>query len=99
MLGWPPHDARAPCVSCRLKASHGIGGYRFSGGQICHSNSAQQMSKKRKSPDDQDFEESPLAGCSDQDINTEARRGGAETGGIEIHIRPTKHFLFSPLGV
>ncbi|KAK2922010.1 hypothetical protein Q8A73_001495 [Channa argus] len=65
MLGWPPHDGRVRCVSCWLKVSHVISRYRFSGGEIHHLNRTQQMSKKRKSPDDQDFEESSLAGCSD----------------------------------
>ncbi|XP_067380321.1 cAMP and cAMP-inhibited cGMP 3',5'-cyclic phosphodiesterase 10A isoform X2 [Channa argus] len=71
MLGWPPHDGRVRCVSCWLKVSHVISRYRFSGGEIHHLNRTQQMSKKRKSPDDQDFEESSLAGCSDTGLTDE----------------------------
>ncbi|XP_013124483.1 cAMP and cAMP-inhibited cGMP 3',5'-cyclic phosphodiesterase 10A isoform X3 [Oreochromis niloticus] len=58
-------------IPCRLKVSHVVSRYQFGGGYINHPNSEQQMSKKRKSPDDQDFEEYPPAGTSDQGLTDE----------------------------
>lgn len=62
----PPPDCCMCIIPCRLKVSHVVSRYQFGGGYINHPNSEQQMSKKRKSPDDQDFEDYPPAGTSDQ---------------------------------
>uniref|UniRef100_A0A3P8R9X3 Phosphodiesterase n=1 Tax=Astatotilapia calliptera TaxID=8154 RepID=A0A3P8R9X3_ASTCA len=71
MLDWPPHDCCMCIIPCRLKVSHVVSRYQFGGGYINHPNSEQQMSKKRKSPDDQDFEDYPPAGTSDQGLTDE----------------------------
>lgn len=81
----PPADCCMRCVPRRLKVFHVICTFRLSGGQIHHPSREQQMSKKRKSPDDQDFEESPRAGCSDQGrSNGQKWRGESWTAGLSL---------------